>query len=292
MNEIFGAMTRRRFLSLSGATAIAVVAAACGKLNGGGGGGGIEHPTGADELILRVDTGGGFVPQEYLLKDLPEWSLMGDGRVITQGPQMEIYPGPALPNLLQQQLNEDAVQEILRAAEDAGLTGPDAHYDYPCVMDAGTTTFTLNEGGGTHVISAYALGLDAGECPDVDVQARDRLARLSNRLFGLTSWLPAGSVGEEEPFAFDELRVHVQAYAPREDELVEPPQEWPLATPLAEFGDVKGPVPDTRCGAVSGTDLETLMPLLAKANELTPWTSGGDRYRLILRPLLPDESGC
>ncbi len=292
MNETFEAMTRRRFLFLSAATAITVVAAACGRLNGGGGGGGIAHPTGAGDLILRVDTGGGFVPQEYLLKDLPEWSLMGDGRVITQGPQIEIYPGPALPNLLQQQLNEDAVQEILRAAEDAGLFGPDADYGYPCVMDAGTTTFTLNERGRTHVISAYALGLDAGECPDVDTEARDRLARFSNRLFDLASWLPAGSVGEEEPFAFDELRIHVQAYAGRDDELEQTPQEWPLGTPLAGFGDIGGPVPDTRCGTVSGTDLETLMPLLRSANELTPWTSGGDRYRLILRPLLPDESGC
>jgi hypothetical protein len=43
---------------------------------------------------------------------------------------------------------------------------------------------------------------------------------------------------------------------------------------------------------VSGADLDTLWPLMQGANDLTPWSSGKAEYRLILRPLLPDEHGC
>ena len=46
------------------------------------------------------------------------------------------------------------------------------------------------------------------------------------------------------------------------------------------------------CGTVTGGDLATLLPLLQKANQLTPWASGGRRYALTFRPLLPDETGC
>ena len=47
-----------------------------------------------------------------------------------------------------------------------------------------------------------------------------------------------------------------------------------------------------RCGVVDGADLDTLWPILEKANALTPFTSGGKEYTFLVRPLLPDESGC
>ena len=47
-----------------------------------------------------------------------------------------------------------------------------------------------------------------------------------------------------------------------------------------------------RCGAVAADAATTLLPLAEQANQLTPWTSDGERYALWFRPLLPDESGC
>ncbi|HVA85136.1 MAG TPA: hypothetical protein VNF73_02335 [Candidatus Saccharimonadales bacterium] len=41
-----------------------------------------------------------------------------------------------------------------------------------------------------------------------------------------------------------------------------------------------------------GADLATVEPLLQRASTLTPWTSGGHRWSIVVRPLLPDESGC
>ena len=292
-----------RWAGILGATlALGLLAAACGEPQDGGGGtgdtggtgGAIEHPTGADDLVLRWEYTGGFVPYEYNLSRIPSWSLYGDGRVIVEGPMIEIYPPPTPPSLLVTRLSEDGVQAILGAAEDAGLMDGDATYDYPCIADAATTVFTTNAGGRTSVVSAYALG-DAmgGSCPDVDDEARQALADFQTSLGDLASWLPEGSVGVEEPFAYDEMRIYAQPYQ-GEPELPQQPVDWPLATGLGDFGASvdAGGISELRCGVVSGADLEAVLGTAQGTNELTPWTSDGDEYRLILRPLLPDEHGC
>jgi hypothetical protein len=49
---------------------------------------------------------------------------------------------------------------------------------------------------------------------------------------------------------------------------------------------------DMRCAVVSGQDWSDVRALAARATTLTPWVSGGDRYAITFRPLLPDEAGC
>jgi hypothetical protein len=158
-------MTRvPRLLTLT-AVGVALLSAACAGLRApdpGDGSSSIDHPTGSADLVVRVDVGGGFVPAQYHLRQLPSFSLFGDGTLITEGPQIEIYPGPALPNVLARLIDEEGIQAILRAADEAGLLGPDAHYDQACVADLPTTTFTVVADGRTHVVSAYALGFDDG----------------------------------------------------------------------------------------------------------------------------------
>lgn len=287
-------MTRIR--TIATASVLTLALAACGGLNddggGTGGGGAIEHPTGSDELVLRWEYQGGFVPLEYTLKRVPSWSLYGDGRVVVEGPMIEIYPAPALPNLQVRRLSEEGVQAILEAAKAAGLMDGDATYDYRCITDAATTVFTTNAEGSTSVVSAYAL-MDAmgGSCPDVDVEARQALMEFEGKL-GDLSWLPEGSIGAEEPFTADEVRIHVLPYQ-GDPELPQEPVDWPLETALAAFGAREpGGLEDARCGVVSGADLDALWPLMRGANDLTPWSSGKAEYRLVLRPLLPDEHGC
>jgi hypothetical protein len=282
----------RRLLAIS--ILVASVGTACAGLGAGAAGGGIDHPTGSDDLILRVHVGGGFVPIEYSLREIPFFSLYGDGRMVTVGPQIEIYPGPALPNLQVTGISEEGIQAILEAARDAGLFGPDTRYDHPGIADASTTTFTIVAEGRRHVISAYALGFDepSGLIPADELEARRALFDFQSKLGDLRSWLPEGSVGEEGPFTFDELRIFVREGAPRSDEgLDQQPKDWPLGTPLSEFGAIDQDL-DLRCGSVAGQDLATLLPAAQESNELTPWRSDGLSYQLVLRPLLPDESGC
>ena len=71
--------------------------------------------------MLRIEQGGGFVPVQYHLTNLPMLSLYGDGLYVTPGAQIEIYPGPALPALVQQRLTPEAIQLLIQAAIDAGL---------------------------------------------------------------------------------------------------------------------------------------------------------------------------
>lgn len=279
--------------------ATAVLAGACGRLNQGngpGGGDGIDHPTASDELVLRIEHVGGFVPVEFTLRSVPSVSLMGDGRLIVEGPMIEIYPSPALPNLQQTRITPEGVQAILEEARTAGLLGDDATYDYPCVADAATTRFTVVAEGRTHTVSAYALemALDPAmqaDCAGVDAEARAALLDFEMKVGGLRDWLPEGSVGREEGFAPSEMRVYVGPYRGQAD-LPQPAVAWPLADPLAAFGEAVPNVQDTRCGVVAGEDLSELLATARSTNQLTPWTSDGDEFALIFRPLLPDEHTC
>lgn len=277
---------------------LSVLASACADPiptgDGGGGGGGYEHPIAPDQVILRIEMGGGFVPIEYSLRAVPQFSLMGDGRAIVEGPQIEIYPPPALPALLESRLSEQAIQEVLVAADEAGLLGPDRSYDLSTVVDATTTTFTVVVDGKEHRVSANALGYGEDD-PSIaaeDREARAALVRFQQRLFDLRSWLPKGSVGEETTYRFDALRLFVAPYRRSPDpELKQPEQGWPLPGSLASFGEPTA-TPDLRCGVVEPEEAQVLVPLLQGSNQLTPWESGGERFLLTPRPLLPDEGDC
>lgn len=291
----------RRSMLIATLIALAMFAGACGRLNdegsGGGNGagsGGIEHPTGAGDLILQVGVSGGFVAPSTTLTQMPGFSLYGDGTLITQGAQIEIYPGPALPALIQTHVSEDGIQAILQAAQDAGLFGPDTSYGFNCIADVGTTTFILNAAGSIHTIDAYALGIAEGSCQGADADARKKLAQFDAELGDLRGWVPAGSVGEDATYAFSEIRIYVQPYAGQDPTLQQQPIEWPLSPGLASFGEPlsDGALQDARCGVVGGDDLTTVMPDLQQANQLTPWSSDGAEYSLLLRPLLPDEHTC
>jgi len=258
----------------------------------------IAHLSGATDLVLRIDTGGGLVPVGYFLTHLPAVSVYGDGRVITQGPQIEIYPGPALPNLLVSRVSEAGLQAILGAARDAGLLGPDASYPYPGIMDAPTTTFVVGADGATHTTSAYALGIgqDAVGITPQEAAARARLAAFSGQLSDLPGWLGSDVVAAEAPFAFDAIRMLVTPGEPTATDAGITPSvvDWPLAQPLDTSGIPLEGVgqPGTRCVIVTGDDLATVRPILDAADQLTYLRSAGSTWAMSLRPLLPDEVGC
>jgi hypothetical protein len=250
----------------------------------------IEHPMGADELVLRVHTGGGFVPIEFLFTDLPEFSLYGNGTLITEGPLIEIFPPPALPNLQVTKISEEGIQTILRAAREAGLLDGDQQYIDAPVADAPTTTFTTNAGGQTSVVSAYALTIDMPNAPEnPDAEARAKLLDFTEQIGDVTTLLaPNDIVADATAYDFDRLQLIFNLATA---DLEQPEMEWPLATPLAELG-VPYSVEGTRCAVIEGDDLATLLPVLREANSQTPWSSGEELYVLFPRPLLPDETGC
>jgi hypothetical protein len=254
----------------------------------------LSHPQGAAELVLRSETVGGFLPREMLLSSYPLVSIYGDGTVITEGPQIAIFPGPALPNLISTKITEAGLQRLLALAAGAGLLGPDAQYDATGIADAGTARFTVVAEGTRHSISAYALNEseDRGLAPAVAAQ-RARLRAYAARLGDLRASLGPEQVGAEASYRFASVRLYVQPGILGEGP-AQPALDWPLATPLATFGESaqSGAGDGIRCGVASRAELETLRPLLLRASQATPWHSGGRVFSIRVRVLLPDESGC
>ncbi len=257
---------------------------------------GIAHPSGGGDLVLRISTDGGFVAPGQVLTRIPEFSLYGDGTVVTVGPQIAIYPAPALPNLQMQRVSEAGVQRILEAAREAGLFGVDRQIDFPGIMDAPWTTFTLVADGATHVTRVYAMGASEavpGSSSGADV-ARRALAELRAKVTALDAWLAADLLGAQSSYPITRLRVYVDVYQPQGGAQEPSPGylEWSGTQPLDALGTAVAGLPATRCAVLEGDALAAVLPALRQANGLTGWKSGGRTWALRLRPLLPDESGC
>src|SRR5690606_38594997 len=54
---------------------------------------------------------------------------------------------------------------------------------------------------------------------------------------------------------------------------------------------LQGPY-DLSCVDVTGADVPTVLEEAGVASDRTPWIWAGVRYRVWLRPLLPEERGC
>ena len=140
------------------------------------------RPTGSTDVVLRVSTGGGYVPEQVRLSDVPELTVYGDGRMVVLGPTTLEYPGPALPNLRELRLTPEGIDRVVRLATAAGLlSGKEPDYGSPQVTDNPTTAVTVNARGKEVQVSAYALGFDDASLTDTQARNRERLQRLIAR---------------------------------------------------------------------------------------------------------------
>ena len=256
------------------------------------GAGGIGHGAAASDLLLQIRYEGGFTPVDYQLTALPTFSLYGDGTILTPGPQIEIYPSPALPSIRSQMVTEAGIQAILEAAADAGLGQVRDMTDMGLIADASDTVFTLHTEDVDTTVRVYALAEMSQRPPHMsaeEFEARRSLQGLVDDLTNLRTWLPEGSLGSEN--AFEAIGSRIFVGEPRRDDgLKQSPIAWPLETSLASIGQGVGG--GFRCFTVAGQDWETLLPEAQQANQLTPWVSAGERFSLAFRPLLSDETAC
>jgi hypothetical protein len=271
----------------------AVTVAACG-----GSGGTVTHPTGKADVVLRVETGGGFVPVEYNLTQLPGLTIYGDGTVIMTGPMIEIYPQPAMPNLQQATISQSDIDKILAAAKKAGLFTNGVDYGQPSITDVGTTTITINADGQTYTSNIYALGMEeilkGGTSYGLTVEqaeARTAVSQFTTETGDLDAFL--GTTLAWTPFEFTSLAVFSVADDPAnpryDTQGVQPNRlDWPLGD-LATTGEAVQPE-GYRKVVVTGDDLTQLKPLLEQATQISLWKSADREYYLYFRPLLPDES--
>ena len=243
---------------------------------------------GANDLVLRSESYGGFVPAEQVLGKLPAISVYGDGRVISEGPIPAIYPGPALPNVQVQRITPELVRELVRQGVAAGVrNGTDL--GRPSVQDAPITRITVVTADGPQVVTADALSEAQTDDPKLTAaqrQARAKLAAFDKTLSGLTTRPGASQSSAYEPAG---VVVFASPYTAPVGLPASPAKAWP--GPALPGADI-----DTRtkagCVAVTGAQKDQVVAAAKAANAITPWTAGAAKWHVVFRPLLPDESGC
>lgn len=208
-----------------------------------------------------------------------------------------IYPGPLLilPNA--RAISDEGQAALVEQARQLGLLGGQTDFTGDGLPPGAQTAhilFVVEDVQFELFGDPFALG----DCPDLTaprcLPEPGTPAAFSwywQRLSGLEGWLAAelGPISTYEP-----QRVALMTRLPDDevdpsDVLTPQPVEWPLDTPLTEFGEPVPVAPDARCGTVSGTDLETLLPILRDGNQLTRFVDGSEERVLSVRVLVPGE---
>jgi hypothetical protein len=262
---------------------------------------GVTHPTGADDVVVRVWTGGGFVPVEVNLAGVPTYTLYGDGTVIRAAPApaakaTSLAGSPAPQPLETGHLDEAAVQQLLGQAKGAGLLAPGA-IDYGDmgsvgVSDMPTTTVTFATDGATVDRAAYALG--GGDIPGGhNLSAAQQSARAA--LSGFVA-LTEGSLADAEPYVPERLAVFVAPGLEQPDVATDgEPAELPLTADLTALTQAgANSAAGFGCTVVDGDAVPKLLAAVANPSPSGLWRAAGghEAYRVVVRPLLPDEAGC
>jgi hypothetical protein len=239
----------------------------------------IAHPTGSDDVVLWIGSEGGFVPVEVAFQHLPTLLVSGDGRAVQPGVQIEIYPGPLLPNLQQRTISEAGIQELLGLADEMGLFEPGS-YEGPeaTIADAPFTVVRISANGTTIEHRAYALGID----PAVDEEGdRARLAEFVARATDLSTAVGDAELGHEEPYVADAYRIRASVAGDASGLEIEPTVvDWPAdaSVRLATA---------TECAEVP---VDEFADVFASATQLTWFRDGDVIYQVSAAPSLPGET--
>ena len=244
----------------------------------------IQHPTGANDIVLRMEQGGGFMPMNFSITQAPQFTLYGDGTVIFQQIDNRGAPFGTLGYLpwLVGHLDEEGIQALLAFAMGPGrLANAKDNYDNPMIADAGTHVFNLNAAGEEKVVNVYALGLEGQPGPD---QAdRAGFSQLAAVLNDFASQDGLGDVVAYEPEFYKV--VLVEAFG----NPVGAPIDWPW-TDVDPDDFASGDEP----GAIKILDAEHVAELMEVPNggHIGIWVTDPDDklVQLAVRPLLPDEN--
>jgi hypothetical protein len=242
---------------------------------------GLEHPTGATDIVLRVAESGGFVPIEFTATYAPSFTLYGDGTVVFRDGQA--VPPEPVGNVMRSvpfrtvRLGEKAVQAILEDALGQGALGVATGPYMGMGADIPSTTFTINVGGKSKEVTVVGLSPDLHPNDRLIVGALSRLGD-KLRLFG-------NSVAAQPyvPAAYRGVLIPVdQPFGP----VIAWP--WPDITP-DEFASGENEFLLTRTMTLA--EVATLGINGAEGGlQGLAVQKAGQIYTFALRPLLPDEA--
>jgi hypothetical protein len=230
--------------------------------------------------ILTIDVSGFVTPGD----SLPWLLLYGDGTLL-RNPRADRVESwvPLVREMSQTHLTPADVQTVIRAADAAGLLGPDAHYEAE-ITDADDTSYRLVVGGVEHHVSTYG----PASAPGSSQEARGRLdgfySQVMEHLDSLlghqvtwTTYQPTAlSVKVQEPWAWTAAGT-------------EP--AWPLSVdPIS--ATTPGEKPLHGCIAVTGADVGTFTTAAAKSGQDSVWIAPSGPWEVEARPVLPGETAC
>ncbi|MCK9932437.1 cold shock domain-containing protein [Frankia sp. Mgl5] len=281
-------------------------------------GGSADTGARADAAALRVDLVGGFVTPEMLATRLPVVAVYPDGRVLSEGPQPAVYPGPALPDIQLRRISAADVRKLVDRAAAAGV-GAEQDFGQPPVADAPSTRFTLRTAAGVETMQVEALFEADGHGLTAQQQSARRAAQeLFTALTDLPTALGPGAVSEPESYIPAAVAAIASPWvgdcSSPSDAAVPSGSDLPSGGTAPSGTDVPcgggtagtervwpGPAlpgepvgggVDLSCVTASGEEATNLLAAARTAVTTTRWTSDGRQWRVAFRPLLPGESGC
>jgi hypothetical protein len=259
------------------------------SLSPSGGVGAIDHATGATDVVLRLEQGGGFLPLDFLATQAPSFTLYGNGIIVFQQ-TVENVPQPDASGVIRNtpwrtaKLDEDQIQELLGFAITQGGLGTARDVYMANIADAPSTIFTIRAGGLDKTVNINALSEDSSEGPDA--AARAAFLRLAKRLQDFDR---GGTIASDvfEPTAYRAVLVTRDADGSK-------PLAWPWSTiKPTDFkegpnggGGVLLPRRTMTADEVAGLGLKDVTGGLQGVALKGP---DGKIYGFSLRPLLVDE---
>ncbi len=250
----------------------------------------IEHKTGATDVLLRYEEGGGFIMPAFTAAAVPHFTLYGDGTVIFRNPMLDVPAAEGtvfkMNPLRTAKLNEEQIQELLLLAlQDGGLAAARPNYPNDMVADASTAIFTIEAGGLKKTVSVYALGLEMEGM--IDGPARAAFKRLADRLadFDQGGTVPTDVYTSEAYRGTLFESPGIEAADIRD-------WPWPDLTP-ADFkpdADPNGVQFPHRVMTPAEIDLLGITDYEGGFQNLVLNAGDGQLFTFSLRPLLPGES--
>lgn len=244
--------------------------------------GGYKHPTGAGDVILRMEESGGFAPIEFFATHAPSFTLYGDGTVVWRDPTIA-PPDPIgsinrLAPFLTIRLDEEGIQALLAEAIGPGALGVATGPYMGLGADMISTTFTVTADGRTKSVTFTGFLPDLPPNEAVIVAA---LAQLAERLQGL-----AGQIAGEQVYIPATYRGVLMPV----DQAFGAVAAWPWAdiTP-SDFAAGENTFQLTRVMTLADIEAMDMPPVEGGFSGLT-LKHGGKLYAFALRPLLPDEA--
>jgi hypothetical protein len=164
--------------ALAAVAALGLLLTGCGASDSGGDsvtdpatgtagpGDGPEVAAGADDVVLRIETGGGYVPVDYAFANGPTVLVTGDGLVLQPAPQAADAEQPRLLPYVQHTVDAATLEDVVRLADEAGLLAepPDYFEGAPCRAPPSRSPPTARPGPTPPTPSASTPRRAGGRC--------------------------------------------------------------------------------------------------------------------------------